>query len=663
MERAAREDKPILLSIGYSACHWCHVMEKESFEDEETARLMNELFINVKVDREERPDLDRLYMNAVQILSGNAGWPLTVFLTPELVPFYGGTYFPPEDRGGMPGFGKVLRSVAAAYRGRKEQINKGTGHLVDALRNASSFRGEANPLSNELIGQAYSSLVQQFDWKHGGFGGAPKFPQVSALGFLLRVAFTEEPGRAREMVEKTLDGMAAGGIRDQLGGGFHRYSVDERWLVPHFEKMLYDNAMLARIYVDAYAATGNEEYAEVARETLRYVLREMTSPGGGFYSSQDADSEGEEGKYYVWSEEEIFSVLGEKDGAMVARFFGVDKVGNFEGHRSVLHRPISTETLARLFDVDPREVVQVIKHGKGALLEEREKRVRPARDEKVIVAWNSLMIGAMARGYQVLGEESFLKAGQKAADFLLTELRNKDGLLHVWAKRRGKVPGFLEDYVLLGEGLLDLWESDFDIRWLREAIALADELIRLFWDDRRQSFRSTGPKHERLIADIPALQDDPVPSGNAAAVHLLLRLGVLTEQRHYAEKAEGVLRSFSNVMEGSPGAVPHLLSGLHRLLSPSTQIVVAGGDDPGEAEAHLAIARKVYLPNAMVVLITAQNAEQLEKLVPLVAGKSARNGKTIAYVCVGQTCLAPATDPRQLEKLLRDVQGGGVKGA
>jgi len=556
----------------------------------------------------------------------------------------------------MAGFPRLLRTVATAYQDRKREMRTGGGQVLSALHSLAPLSRKAESLSHGLIKRAYSSLLRSYDWKNGGFGGAPKFPETSALGFLLRGAFGRKPGRAIEMVERALAGMAGGGIRDQLGGGFHRYSVDEKWLVPHFEKMLYDNAMLARIYLDAYVATRNKEYAEVARETLEYVLGEMTGPGGGFYSSQDADSEGREGTYYLWNNEEILSLLGEKEGKIVARFLGADEGGNLEGKLNVLHRPISIEALGRLFDVDVGEAQRMIDRGKRVLFEAREKRARPFRDEKIISSWNGLMLGAMARGYQVLGDARFLEAVRKAGDFMLAELRGNEGLLHVWVQGKAKVPGFLEDYALVAEGLLDVWEADFNVRWLREAMGLAEELTRLFWDDRNQRFSSTGPKHEKLIADVPAIQDDPFPSGNAAAVHLLLRMAALTDESSYAEKAGQVLRSFSGVMEESPEAVPHLLSGLHRYLSPPIQVVIVGGEDAAEIEAHLAAARSVYLPNATIVFTAGHDAEELHRVVPLAQGKSLVDGKTTTYVCVNRTCLAPITDFEALGKELRDIQ-------
>jgi uncharacterized protein YyaL (SSP411 family) len=654
IEQAKKDDKPILLSIGYSACHWCHVMEKECFENEEIARVMNELFIAVKVDREERPDLDHLYMNAVQMLTGNGGWPLTVFLTPELVPFFGGTYFPPEDRAGMPGFPRVLRSVAAAYRSRSDEIGNSGGQLVNALRSFSIPSGEGEMPSRDLILEAYSSLQRHYDWEYGGFGAAPKFPQTSALGFLLHIASDEEDGRALQMVQKALDCMAAGGIRDHLGGGFHRYSVDRKWLVPHFEKMLYDNATLARTYLDACVLTGNEDYAAVARKTLDYVLREMTGPEGGFYSSQDADTGGEEGAYYVWREEEVLSLLGEEVGRIVARYFGVDAVGNFEGNANVLHLSVSVKALGRLFEVGEEEARRIIDTRTRVLLEARQKRLPPPRDEKVIVSWNGLMIGAMARGYQVLGDERFREAARRAGDFLLRELRTDEGLRHVWTKRQTKVPGFLEDYAFVVEGLLDLWDADFEVRWLKEAKDLADEMIELFWDEGNLCFSFAGPKHEKLIADIPSLQDDPFPSGNSAAVHVLLRLAALTSEGAYRDKAEQVLKSLSQVMKASPTAFTHMISGLHRYLSPLVQVVIVG-KDASAAQSHLKAVRSIFLPNATIVLKSAAAAEELEKLVPSVRGKSALKGKVTTYLCVGQSCLAPLTDARKFEKALRDT--------
>lgn len=656
-ERAKKEDKPLLVSIGYSACHWCHVMEKECFENEKIAEVMNELFVNVKVDREERPDLDHLYMNAVQMLTGSGGWPLTVFLTPELVPFFGGTYFPPDDRAGMPGFGRVLRSVAAAYRSRGEDVRSNGSQLVSALQSFSIPSGPRETPSADLIKEACLSLERLYDWEYGGFGVTPKFPQTGALGLLLRIASDEGDGRSLRMIQKAIDGMAAGGIRDHLGGGFHRYSVDRQWLVPHFEKMLYDNATLARTYLDAFVLTRKEDYAGVARETLDYVLREMTRPEGGFFSSQDADTEGEEGAYYVWSEEEILSLLGEREGRIVARYFGVDGGGNFERNLNVLHRCVSVNALSRLFKVSHEEARRILETGKRVLVEARQRRHPPLRDEKVITSWNALMVGAMARGYQVLGDERFRQAARATGNFLLRELRTEDGLRHVWTNGRARVPGFLEDYAFAGEGLLDLWETDFDVRWLQEGKNLADEMVELFWNEASQRFSASGPKHEKLIADIPSVQDEPYPSGNSVAVHVLLRLAALTGDSHYRQKAEQVLRSLLPMMKASPAVFPHLLSGVHRYLSPLVQLVVVA-EDARDTRAHLEAAWNRYLPNATIVLKSSGAAKELQKLVPSARGKSSRDGKATAYLCVGHNCLAPLTDVRELEKAIESISRG-----
>src|SRR5215475_5173606 len=503
-DRARQEDKPILLSIGYRACHWCHVMEDESFENEAIAQLMNDNFINIKVDREERPDLDAIYMNAVQMMTGSGGWPMTVFMTPDGKPFYGGTYFPPEDRYGMPGFPRVLISVAEAYSARRDEIENSAEGMLGELKRLDRIvapKGEAEGgLSFEVVDHAANQLMRALDPVHGGFGNKPKFPPSMALDFLLRQWRRTKDASALNAVELTLNKMARGGMYDQLGGGFHRYSVDEKWLVPHFEKMLYDNALLSRVYTEAFLAAGDEFYKRVAVETLDYVAREMTDESGGFYSTQDADSEGEEGKFFVWTPEEVVALLGEEDARLFNRYFDVSELGNFEGH-SILHVDEDVDVISRLMRVSSERLIEAVERGKRILFDAREKRVKPYRDEKILTAWNALMMRSFAEASRAFDRDDYLEIAIRNANFLLTELRRKGRLLRTHKDGESKLNAYLEDYAYLVDGLLSLYEASFDPRWFEEARALAETMIAQFWDaDSAESggFFFTSADHEKL---------------------------------------------------------------------------------------------------------------------------------------------------------------------
>ncbi len=518
LRRAREEDKPILLSIGYSACHWCHVMERESFENEQIAALMNQHFVNIKVDREERPDLDALYMGAVQAMTQHGGWPLTVFLTPDGVPFYGGTYFPPEPRHGMPGFPQVLLAVADAYRNRRGDVVAQAARVRKFLEQANrSLPGRQDLLQETLLSQATTAALRQLDPRYGGFGGAPKFPQPMTLEFLLRAWKRWSDPQPLHAVELTLEQMARGGIYDQLGGGFHRYSVDARWLVPHFEKMLYDNALLARLYLHAYQATGKVLYRRVAEETLDYVVREMTGPHGGFYSSQDADSEGVEGKFYLWTPEEVAAVLGERDARAFNALYDVTPQGNFE-HRSILHLERPLDEVAAELGMAPAELEAVVAWARPKLYAAREQRVRPGRDEKVITAWNGLMLRAFAEAARVLERPDYRGLAVRNAKFVLGTLWQNGRLLRTFKDGQARIPAYLEDYALYSGGLLTLYEATFDPRWFRAARELADQMLALFWEPGDEAFYDTGHDQEQLVARPREVTDNAMPSGNSAAV-------------------------------------------------------------------------------------------------------------------------------------------------
>jgi uncharacterized protein len=636
---AQREDKPILLSIGYSACHWCHVMERESFEDPETAAYMNEHFVNVKVDREERPDLDALYMEAVQVMSGHGGWPMTVFLDPEGVPFYGGTYFPPDEGRGIPSFRMVMEAIVVGYAEKREELREGAARMRAHLSAIGRIEPSAEPIEAGLLDGAVAALRARADREHGGFGGAPKFPPASALELLLARG-------EREIVETTLDAMLAGGIYDQIGGGFARYSVDAIWLVPHFEKMLYDNALLAQTYLHGWQALGHERYRRVCEETLDWALREMRGPEGGFYSALDADSEGEEGRFYVWSADEIRQVLGDaaasdpncinfsaQQAENLMQFYGVSERGNFEG-RNILHLaggPAAPEP-------------DGLAEARRALYEARAKRVWPGLDDKRLTSWNALMIAALAEAGAVLGCEDYLDAARDCAGFVLESLRDGDGrLLRTYKDGEGRLNAYLEDHAFLLEALLILYEASFEPRWFDEARTLAETMIARFGDAERGGFYSTSDDHEALIARRKEIGDHPIPSGNSSAAMGLLRLAALSGERAYEQRAEGVFRLLAKSAAQHPESFAYLLVALDFHLAATKEVALVG-DELGELTR---VVRSSFRPH----LVLAGGPEGAET-PPLLEGRTTVDGKPAAYVCEHFTCQAPVTSPQQLANLL-----------
>ncbi len=646
---AQKEDKPILLSIGYSSCHWCHVMEKESFENEAIARIMNERFINIKVDREERPDLDELYMNAVQVMTGSGGWPMTVFLTPDLVPFHAGTYFPPEDRGGMPGFTKVLVTVSEYYKTHREEIKKMEGQMKDTLHQIVEIAPSQETLSDKILSKAFDALESQFDPAYGGFGKAPKFPNSMALSLLLRYWKSTASKGALEMVVKTLEKMADGGIYDQLGGGFHRYSVDERWLIPHFEKMLYDNALLSRTYFEAFQATRKERFRDVGEGILDYVLREMKSPGGGFYSAQDADSEGVEGKFYVWTKEEIKNALGKEVGIPFCAYYGVTQQGNFEEGRSALSIASTLEKVSQLHGISVPDLEKVLKEGGRKLFVEREKRTRPGRDEKILTAWNGLMISGFVDGFKVTGNEGYLNAAKEAAHFILMEMKENGSLMRVYPHGKSHVTGYSEDYAFFIQALIDLYEGTFETEWLEEAENLNRKMIDLFWDERNGGFYFAGKEHESLIARSKNPYDNVIPSANSGAVFNLIRLGHLTGEESLKKKAEQTLQLFYHFFEQHPSGFTQMLSGLSFYLNPQ-EIGIIGSKKKRKTKSMLKEIYGSYLPNKIVSLKDPEESIQ-EKWFPFLTGKEISEVPT-AFVCQGFTCLPPVKDAKALKKIL-----------
>ncbi len=640
IERAKQEQKPIFLSIGYSACHWCHVMEHESFENAAIAKILNEKFVAVKVDREERPDLDQIYMNVTQLMTGRGGWPMSVFLTPELKPFYAGTYFPPTARGGMPGFDDVLRAVDDAWQKRRDHAEDMGNQLVAELKKLEgTSAADAGQLSRQLVDDAVAHLSRTFDPTWGGFGRAPKFPHPMDLQLLLRHWRRTGRGQSLDMVKTTLDRMAAGGIYDHLGGGFARYSVDERWLVPHFEKMLYDNALLAATYVDAFQATGDANYARVARETLDYVLRDMTTSAGGFYSTEDADSEGEEGKFYVWTPAELKSVLGETAAATFARVYDVTDAGNFEGH-SILNMPKTLAQSARILGRDEAELSQELAQSRSLLFAVREKRVHPAKDDKIIVAWNGLMIDALARAASALGEPKYAAAAARAADFLHDELLRDDGrLLHTWRHGKAKLDAYLDDYAALAGGLVSLYEATFDSHRVDEAARLADIMLDHFADKSGGGFFYTADDHEQLIARTKDVADASVPSSSAMAATALVRLGKLTGKSAYADAAQRTMEAAAGFMKQAPTAMGQMMLALDFQLGPTYELVFAGKPD----DAALADVRRRFLPNKVLAGAVGPAGEKPPALLrALLEGKAVADAEPTLYVCESFTCQAPA---------------------
>jgi uncharacterized protein len=653
LARAKAENKPILLSIGYSACHWCHVMERESFENETIAHLMNENFVSVKVDREERPDLDQIYMDAVQVLTGRGGWPLTVFLTPDGKPFYGGTYFPPADRHGIAGFPRVLTAIADAYHHRPAEVQQNVERLTAAIAALADYKPQAGEISADLALAGARALAQSYDRSHGGIGAAPKFPNTFVFSLFLRMhAEGEQP--FTEMVRETLHKMAKGGIYDQLGGGFHRYSVDERWLVPHFEKMLYDNALLARLYLEAGCALKEPEFFRVARETLDYVMREMTSPEGGFYSSQDADSEGQEGKFFVWTTAELRTLLGEELTPLIARFFDVSEEGNFEGH-NILHRTIEPAEAARMFKRSPEETSASIETARELLFYARERRVKPARDEKILAAWNGMMISALAEGYRVLGDDRYLRAAARAVDFVRTRLWDGRALRRSFKDGVARFNGYLEDYGLIISALVDLYEASSDRGYLEFARELAAIMLEHFADRENGGFYFTSDDQESLITRGKAAFDGSTPSGNSAAVMALLRLHPFLGDQRYVAEAERTLRLFAPFMEKQPFAFSHMLEAADLFQRGPTEIVIIAESGTTDKFEWLKQLGRIYVPNRAIFVVdpTRPNDAPLPEAA---VDKKQIGGRITAYVCRERVCSAPITSFEELAAGLNVVR-------
>ena len=654
-ERAKKEDKPVFLSIGYSTCHWCHVMERESFENEEIAEILNEHFVSIKVDREKRPDVDEIYMNAVVMTTGSGGWPLSVFLTPGGKPFYGGTYFPPKDAFGRPGFGRILLSIAEAWKNKRQQLVESAGKLSEYLQRPSTTTGQVT-LSPSLLNRAFLQFKSSFDTIHGGFGTAPKFPQPTNLSMLLGYWHRSGDAESLHMVEKTLETMAKGGIYDHLGGGFHRYATDARWLVPHFEKMLYDQALLAETYLDAYAITGEETYAQTAGDVLGYVTSVLMSPEGGFYGAQDADTEGIEGAYYVWSLSEMAEVLSEIEFRvlMAAAELPTSDAAMKEDARYVLSLTADVADVAAETGFGESEVQDLLASALGRLAERREMRQPPAIDDKISADWNGLAIAALARAGRVLDNEEFIEAAAAAADFIWDSMRTPEGrLLHTYRDGTAAVDGLLEDYAFVTYGLIELFQATQDLNHLDRALALSAEAVELFWDAEDGGFFQVATSAEQLVLRLKPIHDGAVPSGNSIAAENLVRLGTLTSDAALLEMADRTFAVFAPHMESSPSQYAGLLKA-HQLAVGNAYIAIVVGQPGDDAVQSLRDAvDTAYSPATLLVVLEGDEAhETASRLIPAAVGHTTLDGKAVAYVCDRQMCALPITDATALQSAI-----------
>lgn len=652
-DRARDEDKPVFLSIGYSTCHWCHVMEHESFEDEGIAAVMNEHFICVKVDREQRPDVDAIYMDAVQAMTGSGGWPLSAFLAPDGRPFYGGTYFPPDDRYGRPGFKKILLAVADAWKSRRDELLNSADQLKQAL--SRSMDSSAGELSKETLESAANALAHSYDARYGGFGRAPKFPQPSQLELLLRYWHKTGSTTHLKMVTDTLAAMYNGGIYDHLGGGFHRYATDAKWLVPHFEKMLYDQALISQVCIEAYVIGQDPELARVVSETLDYVLRDMTDTRGGFYSAEDADSEGEEGTFYLWTPAQTKALLGAEQAALFDAYYGVTEQGNFEHHTSILNVENSLDFVAQEHKLAPEDLRKALNAARARLFPAREQRIRPHRDDKIITAWNGLFISALARAGAVLGEPKYLAAGQKAAGFILSNMVEGDRLHRSMAQGRLSGPGFLEDHAFLIAGLLDLYEATFEIKWLAEAETLAQRMIELFRDEDGGAFFMTAHDQERLLIRNKPDYDGAVPSGNSVAALSLLRLQRINARPEFLDQAEQIIQGLNARLQQTPVALTNLIAAVDFLHGPTAEITIVGQRQDKLTHDMIKLIHASYLPNAVVLLRDSNKGEQaLDAIAPFTRTQTAVDGQTTAYICENRVCKRPVTSLADFRQALPD---------
>ena len=662
--KARQGDKPVFLSIGYSTCHWCHVMEKESFEDEEVAKLMNDTVISIKVDREERPDIDGIYMSVCQMMTGSGGWPLTIIMTPDKKPFFAGTYFPKESRYGRTGMKDLILQVKQLWKTKREELLKSSEKISSALMSSSSFT-DGNPLNEDVFKTAYKEFEERFDEEFGGFGNAPKFPTPHNLMFLLRYWKRYGNVKALEMVEKTLIEMRKGGIYDHIGFGFCRYSTDREWLVPHFEKMLYDQALLVMAYSEAYQSTKKNFYKETAEEILTYIMRDMTSDEGGFYSAEDADSEGEEGKFYLWTTDEIKEILG-NDSEIFIKSFNVEKernlpdgeagfidsVHNTRSDKNILHIKKGLSEFAVENDIDEKEFKKMLENGRQKLFEVREKRIHPYKDDKILTDWNGLMISAFSKAAQVFGKNIYSDYAVKAADFILLKMFDAGGrLLHRFRESDAAIFANVDDYVFFTAALLDLYETTFEVKYLKQALKLNDDLIEHFWDEERGGFFFTPGYGEKLIARQKEIYDGAIPSGNSVAMLNLLRIARITMNNSFEEKADKINRAFSRQIGKYPAGFTQFLVGLDFAIGPSYEIILTGEKNTKEAGLFLSIIEDRFIPNKIILFISSAE-DPINKIIPYLINYEVQEEKITVYVCENYTCNLPVSDAGELKKAI-----------
>ncbi len=644
--KARDEDKPIFLSIGYSACHWCHVMAHESFEDDSIAAFLNEHFVSIKVDREEHPDVDEIYMTAVQMMTGSGGWPLTVFLMPDLKPFYGGTYFPPEDRWGRPGFKRIINQIAAAYRDNRDKVTEGADKLTEHIRNASVVPESTGELNRRLIDQAVANISQQFDSMYGGFGSAPKFPPTGQMDLLLRDFYRSDDPKQLKMVEHTLRKMAQGGIFDQIGGGFHRYSTDREWLVPHFEKMLYDNALLSISMIDCYLASGDEYFADIARRTLDWVLTDMVSPEGGCYSTLDADSDGEEGKFYVWELSAIQELLGQQ-ASLFVEVYNITESGNFEHSTNIPNITTPISSVAKKHGLSTEELETKLEEMRTILLTERNRRIHPGLDDKILTDWNGLMMSAFARGYRAFNDDRYLHTAERIATFIQEKMWDDGSLQHSYRDGTSGIEGMLDDHAFLLSGLLDLYQAGFDTAVLNETTIVADRMIERFWDDEDGGFYQVAEGRSDLISRIKSSHDGAIPSGNGIAAGALFALYQLTDRDDFRFRAEQTIRAFASSIERMPSSHLRLIAVLDQLTAPTQQIAIVG-EAGVRSDDLLGVVNSSYMPGTVLAFGSSKGVVE----VALLKNKTEISGQPAVYVCRDFSCKVPVTEPTELKKII-----------
>jgi len=655
-EKAKADNKPIFLSIGYSTCHWCHVMERESFEDEEIAAYLNEHYISIKVDREERPDVDHIYMTACQAMTGHGGWPLSVFMTPDKKPFYIGTYFPPATKWGRPGFIDVIKQLQDKWETEQEQLIKASEQMVKSVQpRFTAF--ESGKVEERIISRAYKQFAADFDEMFGGFGGAPKFPTPHNLMFLLRYWKATGKEDALNMVEKTLDSMYRGGIYDHIGFGFARYSTDQQWLVPHFEKMLYDNALLAYTYLEAYQATERDHFRKVAEEIFTYILRDMTDDAGGFYSAEDADSEGEEGKYYVWMPKLVHDILDFEEAELFCKAYDISECANFENTNIPNLINASYVRLAHEYGIEQAELFERLERSRQKLFEAREKRIKPHKDDKILTSWNGLMIAAFAKGAQVLKRPIYQEAAAKAIDFIMSNLRREDGrLLARYRDGEAKYLAYVDDYAFLIWGLVEQYEATFDAKYLAWALELQEQMHELFWDKQDGGYYFYGTDGEQLLTRPKEIYDGAIPSGNSVAAYNLIRLAKMTGRQDIEQQAEAIMQAFAGTISEYPRAYSYFLIAMQFALGGSREIVIVGKPEDIQTLNMLDTIRSSFLPDAVVVFCSEEEGDlrtaKLEEIAPLIKDKSAVGGKATAYICQNSSCQAPVTDIEAVKQLL-----------